>query len=637
MAMAPPKAMIALEERRYPDKPRSRPHVIVVGGGVAGLAAAHRLLERGHDITLLEEDSFLGGKLGAHQESDDLRRYHATPRDAAAFGARDCAVCTDPCCKSKRADDWHEHCYHMYLNWYHNFWALMRDIGAIDRFEPMTSLNHLVADPDAAPLSALNPGSPWSLAQNMASGVSPPADVLLHSISMLDLLATPERADRTLEKKSVAAFLLEHPYTTEESRKASHRVLAKAFAAPSTMVSAATFKSFLKYGARLPEPAMWLLNGHTQEAIFTPWLKALASLSGAFAIEWNYEGMPAPFNDAILHHRALERTEADIDRLPSFTLMPLRRLSGMEIDPATGEFLLRVGGLDHSPTTQLTLDEGASRFQRAVWRFGGQVVLAVPPRQLAGLVYTRAKDGPASFDACLASVDPALGNTTRLSGAPIMTLDVRFRRPLEKPLPRGIVLLLDSRYEMSVYDNSQVWRSEHGPDSAGPMLSVCASDAHALMPFVAQENGAQVIADLLLRELQRYVRFDRESDILHCRTRLQSNAGEELFVNAVDTWDARPRTTTAAPDLFIAGDFVQTPVDVVTIEAAAMSGLMAAEAVRRRTGQGRPVPIVLPDSYPALSMQMAATAMRPLAYATHLAAEADRRLRDGYAEVFPEG
>ncbi|WP_066944557.1 protoporphyrinogen oxidase [Streptomyces lushanensis] len=40
-------------------------HVVVVGGGIAGLAAAHRLLGAGIDVTLLEATDRLGGKLYA--------------------------------------------------------------------------------------------------------------------------------------------------------------------------------------------------------------------------------------------------------------------------------------------------------------------------------------------------------------------------------------------------------------------------------------------------------------------------------------------------------------------------------------------------------------------------------------------
>lgn len=634
-------AIIFKEEEPYPTEPTSRPHVIIVGAGVAGLAAAHRLLERGHDITLLEADSFIGGKLGAHEQMDELPMLRHPPDAEAAFGRRDCNNCTRaggdlPCCADARRGDWHEHCYHMYLNWYHNFWALMRDVGVLDRFEPMSWISHLWPDPDAPVVRALNPGSPWTMLQNMTCGIGTPADVFLHAQTMADLLATPARDDHQLDQMSVAAFLLDQRYTTAQSRKASYRVLAKAFAAPSALASAATYKSFLKYGARLPEPTMWLLDGNTEEAIFTPWLKKLASLAGRFTIDWRYQEERPAFREALDHFAALHRDEADEERLPSFRLMPLVRLAGLEVDRKTGELLLRVEGLEVSPSAQPGLDDGISPFQRAVWRFGGQVILAIPARQLASLVYTRARDLAADPDACIAGADPSLANLTRLKGAPIISLDIFFREPLKRALPRGIVILLDSKYEMSAYDNTQMWKAKDSDETGPIMVSVCASDADPLMPFVGKPGGAQVIVDLLLRELGRYIDFDPEADILHCRTHLQTNAGEELFINAVNTWNYRPQTTTAIPNLFIAGDFVQTPVDVVTIEAAAMSGLMAAEAVRRHTRQGRAIPIEVPDSTPVALMAAAAGMTRPLAYSARLVSDADRSLRRAYAGLFPE-
>lgn len=42
---------------------RAPGHVVVIGGGVAGLAAAHRLLGAGLRVTLLEATDRLGGKL----------------------------------------------------------------------------------------------------------------------------------------------------------------------------------------------------------------------------------------------------------------------------------------------------------------------------------------------------------------------------------------------------------------------------------------------------------------------------------------------------------------------------------------------------------------------------------------------
>ncbi|MEU1277118.1 protoporphyrinogen oxidase [Streptomyces sp. NPDC005805] len=46
-----------------PGHPVAAPHVVVVGGGIAGLAAAHRLVGAGVRVTLLEATARLGGKL----------------------------------------------------------------------------------------------------------------------------------------------------------------------------------------------------------------------------------------------------------------------------------------------------------------------------------------------------------------------------------------------------------------------------------------------------------------------------------------------------------------------------------------------------------------------------------------------
>ncbi|MCX5193739.1 protoporphyrinogen oxidase [Streptomyces sp. NBC_00249] len=47
------------------DRPATPGHVVVIGGGIAGLAAAHRLLADGLRVTLLEAGPRLGGKLHA--------------------------------------------------------------------------------------------------------------------------------------------------------------------------------------------------------------------------------------------------------------------------------------------------------------------------------------------------------------------------------------------------------------------------------------------------------------------------------------------------------------------------------------------------------------------------------------------
>ena len=47
----------------------TRPHVVVVGAGIAGLAAATGLAERGVTVDIVERRPYLGGRVGGWTES----------------------------------------------------------------------------------------------------------------------------------------------------------------------------------------------------------------------------------------------------------------------------------------------------------------------------------------------------------------------------------------------------------------------------------------------------------------------------------------------------------------------------------------------------------------------------------------
>lgn len=56
---------------------RAQPHVIVIGGGFSGLAAAHELCRRNVQVTLLEQDEALGGLAGSFRVGgENLERFY---------------------------------------------------------------------------------------------------------------------------------------------------------------------------------------------------------------------------------------------------------------------------------------------------------------------------------------------------------------------------------------------------------------------------------------------------------------------------------------------------------------------------------------------------------------------------------
>jgi len=580
----------------------TNPRVIIAGAGVAGLTAAHRLLQRGFDVTLIEADDFVGGKLGAHQEIG-----------SDTFGRTTCDFCeSQGGCAAQR--DWHEHCYHMYLNWYHNFWDLMEEIGTLDRFVATSTYFNIdrrdvgAAEPETIPV--VNMGSPWTQLRNLFQGVGTPADMFLWGQALADLIGEPARRHGWLEKTSITGFMQSHPYVTNQALAGTYRTTAQAFASPSYLSSARSYKALLSYALRLPEPTMWLLSGATQDAIFTPWLKYLARIARDFSVETHEFYTPGPAFQA-----AMQQSK-DGDHRPggSLTISMLTALRSIEIDDDTGRITrLDLAYCRKSPTIHRGSDPTGDTFPLEV---NGSVILALPLSELRRLVTPR-----------IAKWAPHLPNVRYLRTEPMISIDLYFRRKLDG-LPKGVTVLLDSPYEMSFFDNSQTWKDR--PDNC-TVLNLVASNADTLTGYEPSD-----ILDILLNELSHYIAFDR-NDLLECRTHLQTNVGEELFVNQVGSWQWRPRATCASPNLYIAGDFCQTFIDVVTIESAAVSGLMAAEALRRQVRVRQPIRIRYPDQFPVAAISAFAAAQRPLSYAARGVSSIDETVRGRYRQWFPNG
>ena len=601
----------------------SRPKVIVAGAGVAGLTATHRLLERGYDVTLIEADDFVGGKLGAHRDTDHDTRGTTT--------GETCPAC-EPLGGCLSRNDWHEHCYHMYLNWYHNFWELMHEVGTLDRFLPRPANYHVHRGdynvytrvrrtPPRTPIEMVNIGSAWTQLRNMFAGVAAPLDQFLWGQTMADLIGEPARRGDWLEKTSITGFLKGRPYTTDAALAGTYRTTAQAFASPSYLSSARSFKALLSYGVRSPEPSMWMLSGNTQDAIFTPWLKHLALLAGTTFEVTCPEGIePGRAFQAAMKARPSGYQGPG----GNLTIRLLTSLNGLGINIDTGRITdLMLAELTESPTVHRGRGgEGSpgSNGKRSTETLhvaaDDDVILALPLKQLGNLVTPD-----------VAMWAPQLAQVRYLRTEPMISLDLFFKKKLSG-IPNGITVLLDSPYEMTFFDNSQTWTDL---PSDCTVLNVIASNADTLVAYEDKD-----IINMMLDELSHYLEYKRE-DLFDCRTHLQTNVGEELFVNQVGSWQWRPQATCGIPNLYIAGDYCQTVIDVVTIEAAVVSGLMAAEALRRRRRVGRPIQLLQPDLYPVMAMTAFASSQRPFAYMARAVSSVDDAIKGGFRQWFPNG
>jgi hypothetical protein len=251
------------------------------------------------------------------------------------------------------------------------------------------------------------------------------------------------------------------------------------------------------------------------------------------------------------------------------------------------------------------------------------LILAVPPRSLSALL-----------DPELGSAAVELRSVRDLHSQPICSLDVYFHRRLPD-IPSSIAALLDSKYRLAFLDNSQLWPRQTTKDVT--FLNVAASNYEEL----AADSIGEMI-ERILHELRHYIRFEHDQrtkldDVDRERSHLQTNVSAELFLNRIGSWPLRPRTNCSIPNLFIAGDFCQHVIDVVSIEGAVVSGLMAAEAVRKRAAVGNSIEIVEPKAYPRFALQAIKLAGTPHAYAAKGWAMLCGVLREGYEEMFPNG
>jgi hypothetical protein len=514
------------------------------------MSAATRLLEQGFDITLYEQNNFLGGKLGAHRDS--------------------------------HAPDPHEHCYHMYLNWYNNFWQFMSEIGAVDKFIPSPVIGcRFPGDKQTRPYLT-NPGSLATILPNMLNGVASPADQFLSAYSLLDLIGTQSMSGAVLEQTSVSNFFRTRSYSTEGSIAASARTLAEAFASPSYLSSARSYQSLIKYGYPNPAPSLWLLTQNTNDAIFEPWKLHLEARAKALGRRFD-----------IRYRTRVETLHLRDGQVRELTL----------------------GEMPEEPTTDRNDEPETSK----KWKIDvpGDLVLAVPPGPLGRLVSPE-----------VAACAPKLETVRELRSEPMISLDAYFKRKIPG-LTGSITLLLGSKYTLSLLDISQVWSD--WPPGGGTALNVIASNADLIADY-----PKDVILDIMLKELQRFLDFKLD-DVDYARCHVQTNVGEELFVNQVGSWDSRPKATCEIPNLFLAGDFCQTFVDVVTVEGAVVSGLLAAEALRRKRKIGAPIDIIRPDSYPAFLPAALAVALRPAALAAKAVSVADTMIRANFFRIFPNG
>ena len=228
-------------------------------------------------------------------------------------------------------------------------------------------------------------------------------------------------------------------------------------------------------------------------------------------------------------------------------------LSSLIADPAVRYLLARNGEVRaSSPVVGLELAPGGGRVQAAVTRDGvrhgaGAFVVAAPPVSSARILPPGASPfGPAE--------------AATLGASPIVAVHIWLDRLV---MDRPMVGFLDSPVH---------WAFDRGARAGGPgagyvALITSAADAWAKM-------SSERVASLAVVELRRYLPAAAGATVRRIRVVKERSATPVFDRGAVRL---RPGTRTAVPNLFLAGDWVDTGLPA-TLEAAAESGHRAARA-----------------------------------------------------------
>lgn len=461
---------------------------------------------------------------------------------------------------------------HMFCAWYANFWRLFeQDLGLSreEHFQPRIGVRLL--EKGSNEFRALeNATTLQAVLNNLKSGVRPPPEMFLLGYSMVDLASHAfhkSRADE-IERLDVNGFIYSRGYATESVAKLQNYMLSLIWSVQSDATAAASYRDFIKHALTFPHPTpfCWMLKGSLYDKIIHPLENAL---------------------DCEIQRGRAVRSVKLVDGRPRITLEGGKAAGGR----------------------RAKADETVE---------ADYVVLAVPAPVLAGLVMNGAP-GQRIVDRL-----PHLAGLQRCRSVAIPVVDLYFNRRLAG-IPKEQVGFAGSKFDLSMLDISQLWTD--APQMQGrTALVLAASNGYALPSLDPLERGFMMIQQLhdFLPVFEPGAYWgDPSSDICWEMTHYRSNDDNKLFVNDVGSWEWRPVAAypDQLPNVFFAGDFCQTDVDMATVEAAVQSGLLAAQALQAQEATGRPdvrgsaICLIGHEAYGDTTILAAKLALMPMAYA----------------------
>jgi uncharacterized protein with NAD-binding domain and iron-sulfur cluster len=527
-------AQAARRSTRVPRSQRGR-RVAVLGGGMAGLAAAHELVERGFLVDVYERKA-LGGK-------------------ARSFGVRGTAA-------GGRRGLPAEHGFRFFPGFYHHVPDSMRRIpfgsNANGVWDNLTDANETKSPrtggradgtvfgiaPD--PNEARTPEGMRRLLMEGLSGSGVPPHELAFFVDRLMVFLTSSDERRFGQWEHVSWWdFIEAEGKSEEYQRVIARGMTRA------LVAAKERKASTRTIGNMGEAFAYcimgrgndgapdrVLNAPTNEAWIDPWVRLLRETGVRFHVGHTVEALDV--------HRGKIRFARARDR------------------------------------------RGRRRFIEADW------FVSAMPAERARRLWSRD----------VLAVDPRLELMDELYVDWMNGIQYYLAKPLH--IIRGHLTFIDAPWALTALTQGQFWPDrqftrDYGDGSVVDCLSVDISDwdtpgivygkpakrctrgevAHEVLEQIKahlNDNGEPVLTDDMIHS------WHLDPAIAWSRRRQRNRNDEPLLVNTVGTWEKRPQAATAVPNLFLSGDYVQTDIDLATMEGANESGRAAVNALLDASG-----------------------------------------------------
>jgi uncharacterized protein with NAD-binding domain and iron-sulfur cluster len=532
-------APAALAKRGRPPRRARRPAVAVLGGGMAGLAAAHELAERGFAVTVYERNA-LGGKA------------RSIPVAGTAAGGR------------RQLPG--EHGFRFFPGFYHHVPDTMRRIpfpgnpnGVWDNLIAAQGGKWLRAGdrPDGGPFG-LGPDSQQALTVDGLRRVLMDAlgqrDVPPHELAyfverlLVFVTSSNERRFGQWEHVSWWDFIKAEGKSPQYKKEIAAGLTRNVVAAKETVASTRTI-------GHMGEAFVWNIMGRgndgapdrvlslpTNEAWIEPWIVHLRSLGVRFAVG-----------------RTVETVELERGRIAAARVRDRR---------------------------------GTRHRIAADW-----FVLAMPVERARRVL------GPT-----VRALDPALAQLEHLFVDWMAGIQFYLRRKVD--ITHGHLTFLDAPWALTALTQGQFWGGrdfarDYGDGTAVDCLSVDISDwdtkgilyGKPAKKCTREEIAAEVWAQI---KTHHTAGDHLPDDIVHSwfldpgiawvKGRSENRNDTPLLVNTVNTWDKRPKAYTKVPNLFLAGDYVQTDIDLATMEGGNESGRAAVAALLHEAGSSAEPP-----------------------------------------------